>query len=69
MRQLRLELVGTMTLKGELLKAKTRKELQLLAKAWTARVTEGNWFIEFGYSPERVTPTEEGYEIYMEAKR
>jgi len=58
-----------MTLKGELLKAKTRKELQLLAKAWTARVTEGNWFIEFGYSPERVTHTEEGYEIYMEAKR
>ena len=58
-----------MTLKGELLKAKTQKELQLLAKAWTARVTEGNWFIELGYSPERVTRTEAGYEIYMEAKR
>ena len=58
-----------MTSKGELLKAKTQKELRMLAAAWTDRVTQGQWFIHLGYSPERVVRTEDGYEIYMEAER
>ena len=55
--------------KGELLKATTMKELQVLTTAWTKRHTEALWFIELGFSPDRVKRTEEGYEIYMEAQR
>jgi hypothetical protein len=53
----------------ETLKAATKKELRILATAWTSRMTEGRWIIQLGYSPDRVKRTEDGYEIYMEAKR
>jgi len=55
--------------KGELLKATTKKELQLLTTAWTRQYSEWPWTIQLGYSPDRVNRTEDGYEIYMEAKR
>ena len=58
-----------MTVMAEVLKAKTKKELRILAMAWTDRVMQGQWFIELGYTPDRVTRSEEGYEIYMEARR
>ena len=58
----------TMASVGELLKAPSKSELAMLTTAWTKRYTEGRWMIQLGYSPDRVTRTEEGYEIYMEAK-
>jgi hypothetical protein len=51
----------------ETLKAATKKELRILATAWTSRVTEGRWIIQLGYSPERVIRSQDGYEIYMKA--
>jgi hypothetical protein len=45
------------------------KELLILTTAWTKRYSEGPWTINLGYSPERVTRSQDGYEIYMEAKR
>jgi hypothetical protein len=62
-----LEVFVTST--GELLKAKSKKELQILTTTWTKRYSEGGWTIELGYSPDRVKRIEDGYEIYMEAKR
>jgi hypothetical protein len=38
----------------ETLKAAIKKELRILATAWTSRMTEGRWIIQLGYSPERV---------------
>ncbi|HZD12958.1 MAG TPA: hypothetical protein VE177_05505 [Candidatus Binatus sp.] len=53
----------------ETLKAATKKELRILATAWTSRMTEGRWIIQLGYAPDRVKRTVDGFEIYMEAKR
>jgi hypothetical protein len=58
----------TMASVGELLKAPTKRELVMLTTAWTKRYTDGPWMIQLGYSPDRVKRTEEGYQIYMEAK-
>jgi hypothetical protein len=53
----------------ETLKAAIKKELRILATAWTSRMTEGRWIIQLGYSPERVIRLQDGYEIYMIADR
>ncbi|HZD12957.1 MAG TPA: hypothetical protein VE177_05500 [Candidatus Binatus sp.] len=50
---------------GELLKAPTKRELVMLTIVWTKRYSGK---IQLGYSPDRVKRTEDGYQIYMEAK-
>jgi hypothetical protein len=52
----------------EVLKAPTKRELVMLTIVWTKLYTEEPWKIQLGYSPDRVKRTDDGYQIYMEAK-